>query len=147
MSKLSELKSVESKVTEWLTQLGWEYRSAEDLKQYNRLQVNAVVEPILIEQVQALNNIDQQNAKTAVDTLLNNLRNPITIEGNEKFLNQLVDGVTITINREDVTVRFINFDDIWKNSLIVTNQYAVQQVRTDICLLVNGIPLVPIEAK
>ena len=94
-----------------------------------------------------LNNIDQQNAKTAVDTLLNNLRNPITIEGNEKFLNQLVNGVTVTINREDVTVRFINFDDIWKNSLIVTNQYAVQQVRADICLLVNGIPLVPIEAK
>ena len=82
-----------------------------------------------------------------MDTLLNNLRNPITIEGNEKFLNQLVNGVTVTINREDVTVRFINFDDIWKNSLIVTNQYAVQQVRADICLLVNGIPLVPIEAK
>lgn len=147
MSKLSEVKSVETKVIEWISQLGWEYRPPEVLKKYNRLQVNAVVEPILIEQVQVLNNIDQQNAKTAVDTLLNNLRNPITIEGNEKFLNQLVDGVTVTINREDVTVRFINFDDIWKNSLIVTNQYAVQQVRADICLLVNGIPLVPIEAK
>ncbi|MBE6312480.1 MAG: HsdR family type I site-specific deoxyribonuclease [Bacteroidales bacterium] len=147
MSKLSESKSVESKVTEWLTQLGWKYRSAEDLKPYNRLLSNAVIEPILVEQVMELNGISQQSAKTAVDTLLNNLRNPIPIEGNEKFLNQLVDGVTVTINREDVTVRFINFDDIWKNSLIVTNQYAVQQVRADICLLVNGIPLVPIEAK
>ena len=48
MSQLHENKPVESKVTEWLTKLGWEYRSAEDLKQYNRLQVNAVVEPILI---------------------------------------------------------------------------------------------------
>ena len=49
MSQLHENKPVESKVTEWLTQLGWEYRSAEDLKSYNRLQMNAVVEPILVE--------------------------------------------------------------------------------------------------
>ena len=147
MSKLSESKSVESKVTEWLTQLGWEYRSVEDLKQYNRLQANAVVEPILVEKVMALNGIGRQAAKSAVDTLLNNLRNPIPIEGNENFLNQLCDGVTITIDRVDRTIRFINFEDIWQNSLIVTNQYAVQQVRADICLLVNGIPLVPIEAK
>ena len=147
MSQLHENKPVESKVTEWLTQLGWEYRSAEDLKPYNRLQMNAVVEPILVEQVMALNSISQQAAKMAVETLLNNLRNPIPIEGNEKFLNQLCDGVNITIDHKDRTIRFINFEDIWQNSLIVTNQYAVQQVRADICLLVNGIPLVPIEAK
>ena len=147
MSKLSELKSVESKVTEWLIQLGWGYRSAEDLKHYNRLQINAIVEPLLVEQVMVLNNIDQQSAKMAVDVLLNNLRNPIPIEGNENFLNQLCEGVTLTIDHKDRTIRFINFEDIWQNSLIVTNQYAVQQVRADICLLINGIPLVPIEAK
>ena len=147
MSQLHENKPVESKVTEWLTQLGWEYRSAEDLKPYNRLQTNAVIEPILVEQVMKLNGISQQAAKVAVETLLNNLRNPIPIEGNEKFLNQLCDGVNITIDHKDRTIRFINFEDIWQNSLIVTNQYAVQQVRADICLLVNGIPLVPIEAK
>ena len=147
MSQLSESKSVESKVTEWLIQLGWEYRSAEDLKPYSRLQMNAVVEPILVEQVMALNGVGQQAAKMAVETLLNNLRNPIPIEGNEKFLNQLCEGVTLTLDHKDRTVRFINFEDIWQNSLIVTNQYAVQQVRADICLLVNGIPLVPIEAK
>ncbi len=147
MSKLSESKSVESKVTEWLTQLGWTDRSAEDLKPYSRLQMNAVVEPILVEQVMKLNGISKSATKMAVDTLLNNLRNPIPIEGNEKFLGQLVDGVTITIDRKDRTIRFIDFNDIWQNSFIVTNQYAVQQVRADICLLVNGIPLVPIEAK
>ena len=147
MSQLHENKPVESKVTEWLTQLGWEYRSTEDLKQYKRLQTNAVIEPILMEKVMALNGINHTAAKSAVETLLNNLRNPIPIEGNENFLNQLCDGVTITIDRKDRTIRFIDFDDIWNNSLIVTNQYAVQQVRVDICLLVNGIPLVPIEAK
>ena len=115
MAKLSEAKSVETKVTEWLSLMGWEYRSVEDLKQYNRLQTNAVIEPILVEKVMVLNGISQQAAKSAVETLLNNLRNPIPIEGNEKFLNQLSEGVTITIDRKDRTVRFIDFEDIWQN--------------------------------
>lgn len=147
MSKLHEQIPVEAKVTEWLSKMGWTLKTAEDLKPYNRLQMNAVIEPILVEKVMALNGIKKNAAKQAVDMLLNNLRNPSPIEGNENFLNQLVDGVTLTIDKEDKTIRFVNFEDIWQNSFIVTNQYAVQQVRVDICLLVNGIPLVPIEAK
>ena len=147
MSKLSESKSVESKATEWLAQLGWKYRSVEDLKPYNRLQTNAIIEPLLVEKVMEFNQIRKKDAKTAVEVLLNNLRNSIPIEGNEKFLNQLTEGVNMTIDKVDMTVRFINLEDIWRNSFIVTNQYSVQHVRVDICLLVNGIPLVPIEAK
>lgn len=147
MSQLHENIPVEVKVTEWLSKMGWTLQSSEDLKHYNRLQVNAVIEPILIEKVMELNGIKKSAAKMAVENLLNNLRNPNPIEGNEKFLNYLVDGVTLTIDKQDKTIRFINFEDIWQNSFIVTNQYSVQQVRVDICLLVNGVPLVPIEAK
>lgn len=147
MSKLHEQKPVEAKVTEWLSKIGWTLQSVDELKPFNRLQMNAVIEPILVEKVMTLNGITKQVAKVAVEMLLNNLRNQSPIEGNEKFLNQLVDGVTLTVDREDKTIRFIDFEDIWQNSFIVTNQYSVQQVRVDICLLVNGIPLVPIEAK
>ena len=147
MSKLHENIPVEAKVTEWLSKMGWTLQSAEDLKPYNRLQMNAVIEPILVEKVMALNGIKKSEAEAAVALLLNNLRSQIPIEGNENFLNQLVDGVTLAIDKEDKTIRFIDFEDIWKNSFIVTNQYSVQQIRVDICLLVNGIPLVPIEAK
>lgn len=147
MSKLHENIPVEAKVTEWLSKMGWTLQTVDDLKPYNRLQMNAVIEPILVEKVMALNAIKKSEAEAAVTLLLNNLRSQIPIEGNENFLNQLVDGVTLTIGKEDKTIRFINFEDIWQNSFIVTNQYSVQQVRVDICLLVNGIPLVPIEAK
>jgi len=147
MSKLHENIPVEKKVTEWLSKMGWTLQTVDDLKPYNRLQMNAVIEPILVEKVMALNAIKKQEAEAAVTLLLNNLRNQIPIEGNENFLSQLVDGVTLTIGKEDKTIRFIDFEDIWQNSFIVTNQYSVQQVRVDICLLVNGIPLVPIEAK
>lgn len=147
MSKLHENIPVEAKVTEWLSKMGWTLQTAEDLKPYNRLQMNAVIEPILVEKVMALNTIKKSEAEAAVTLLLNNLRSQIPIEGSENFLNQLVDGVTLTIGKEDKTIRFIDFEDIWQNSFIVTNQYSVQQIRVDICLLVNGIPLVPIEAK
>ena len=132
MSKLHEQKPVEAKVTEWLSKMGWTPKTAEDLKPYNRLLMNAVIEPILVEKVKALNSIKESTAKSAVEVLLNNLRNQSPIEGNENFLNQLVDGVTITVDKVDRTIRFINFEDIWQNSFIVTNQYTVQQVRVDI---------------
>lgn len=147
MSTLHENIPIEAKVTEWLSKMGWTLQSAEELKHYNRLQMNAVIEPILVDKVKMLNGITKPEAEAAVEILLNNLLNPIPIEGNEKFLNQLVDGVTLQINHQDRTIRFIDFENIWQNSFIVTNQYSVQQVRVDICLLVNGIPLVPIEAK
>jgi len=147
MAKLHENIPVEAKVTGWLSKMGWILQSADDLKPYNRLQMNAVIEPILVEKVMVLNSIKKQAATSAVEVLLNNLRNQSPIEGNENFLNQLVDGVTMTIDKEDKTIRFVDFEDIWQNSFIVTNQYSVQHKRPDICLLVNGVPLVPIEAK
>ncbi len=147
MSQLHEQKPVEVKVTEWLSRMGWIWQTADELKHYSRLQINAVIEPILVEKVMLFNGITEKAAKSAVEILLNNLQNPAPIEGNENFLNHIVEGVTLTINREDRTVRFIDFKNIWQNSFVVTNQYSVQQVRADICLLVNGIPLVPIEAK
>lgn len=90
MSKLHEQKPVEAKVTEWLLKMGWTPKTAEDLKPYNRLQMNAVIEPILVEKVMELNSIKKQTATSAVEVLLNNLRNQSPIEGNENFLNQLI---------------------------------------------------------
>ena len=91
MSQLYENIPVEAKVTEWLSKMGWTLQSSEDLKHYNRLQMNAVIEPILLEKVMVLNNINKSAAKLAVESLLNNLSNPTPIEGNEKFISHLVD--------------------------------------------------------
>ena len=48
MSKLHEQIPVEEKVTEWLSKMDWTLQSTDDLKPYNRLQMNVVIEPILI---------------------------------------------------------------------------------------------------
>ncbi|GJM17528.1 MAG: DEAD/DEAH box helicase [Thermodesulfobacteriota bacterium] len=150
MGNLSELKGVVKPVTEWLSKMGWTFKNNDDLKVYNRPFSNPVLEDILIEKTASINGIDKSIAKSAVEQLLQNLNNPTPILGNEAFLEKLASHVTISIEGDDIDVAFIDFDNIWNNDFIVTNQYWVQgfkMVKTDIVLLVNGIPLVPIEAK
>lgn len=150
MGKLSELKGVEKPVTEWLSKMGWTFKNNDDLKVYSRPFSNPVLEPLLIEKTAQINNITPAVARLAVEQLLQNLNNPIPILGNEAFLNKLASHVTISVEGDDIDVHFIDFEDIWNNDFIVTNQYWVQgykMVKTDIVLLVNGIPIVPIEAK
>ena len=150
MGRLSELKGVEKPVTEWLSKMGWTFQSNEDLKVYNRPFSNPVITQILVEKVAAINGVSTDVAETVVDKLLQHLNEPSPIIGNEKFLEKLVKGITLSVEGEDRDFHFIDFENIWQNSLIVTNQYWVQgfkMVKTDIVLLVNGIPLVPIEAK
>lgn len=150
MGKLSELKGVEKPVTEWLSKMGWTFKSNDDLKVYSRPFFNPVLETVLIEKTTQINNITPAVARLAVEQLLQNLNNPIPILGNEAFLDKLASHVTISVEGDDIDVHFIDFEDIWNNDFIVTNQYWVQgykMVKTDIVLLVNGIPIVPIEAK
>ena len=150
MGHLSELKGVEKPVTEWLSKMGWEFKSNEELKTYKRAFSNPIIEQILIEKTAEINKTNEDVAKSAVDLLLKNLSNPTPILGNEAFLDKLHTGITLSVRGDDIDIRFINFENIWENSFIVTNQYWVQgfkMVKTDVVLLVNGIPLVPIEAK
>lgn len=147
---ISELKGVEQPVTEWLSKMGWTFKSHEDLKAYKRAFSNPIIEQILIEKTVAINGIDEDIARRAVELLLHNLNNAMPILGNEAFLNKLVSGITLAVKDQDIDIHFIDFENIWENDFIVTNQYWVQgykMVKTDIVLLVNGIPLVPIEAK
>jgi len=150
MGKLSELKGVEKPVTEWLSKMGWTFRSSEDLKVYNRPFSNPVIAEILVEKICTINKVSTAVSEMLVDQLMHILNNPSPIIGNENFLEKLIKGITLSHEGEDRDFHFIDFEDIWQNSFIVTNQYWVQgfkMVKTDIVLLVNGVPLVPIEAK
>ncbi len=150
MGNFSELNSVEKPVTEWLNKMGWTFKNHDELKAYNRPFSNPILTPILLKKTAKFNHVSLDVAATIVEQLTQHLNNPSPIIGNENFLEKLVKGVTLSINGHDRDCHFINFDDIWQNDFIVTNQYWAQgykMVKTDIVLLVNGIPLVPIEAK
>lgn len=126
MGNLSELKGVEEPVIEWLSKMGWIFKSNEDLKEYARPFSKPVIEQILIEKTIKINDIGEDIAQRAVELLLQNLNNPVPILGNEAFLDKLVSGVTLAIRDQDIDVRFIDFENIWENDFIVTNQYWVK---------------------
>lgn len=150
MSKLSEGKGVEMPVYGWLGQMGWTPRTSADLKVYNRPLSNPLIEGILIEKVARINGVSLSDAKRAVDILKNAFANPSVITANEDFLDLLCSGVNLTIEGEDRTLNLIDFENIWNNDFTVTRQYHVQGtdlVKPDLVCLVNGIPLIPFEAK
>src|ERR1035437_784390 len=150
MSKLSEGKGVEIPVYEWLGNMGWTPRTSADLKVYNRPLSNPIIEGILIERVAKIDSVQLADAKRAVDILKHTFANPSVITANEDFLDLLCSGVNLTIEGEDRTLKLIDFENVWNNDFTVTRQYYVQGtdlVKPDLVCLVNGIPLIPFEAK
>ena len=150
MSKLSESRGVEVPVYEWLAKIGWTSRTSAELKVYNRPLSNPLIDGIFIEKVSKINGVSLADAKRALDILKHTFANPSIITANEDFLDLLCSGVNLTTEGKDRTLKLIDFENIWNNDLTVTRQYHVQGtdlVKPDLVCLVNGIPLIPFEAK
>jgi type I restriction enzyme R subunit len=75
------------------------------------------------------------------------------IRANEEFTTWLRGDRTMPFgpNHEHTTVRLIDFDNLENNQYILTTQYTyragAEERRADLVLLVNGFPLILIEAK
>jgi type I restriction enzyme R subunit len=75
------------------------------------------------------------------------------IRANELFTGWLRGEMSMPFgrNHEHVTIRLIDFDDLDANQYVVTTQYTIRagaaERRADLVLLVNGLPLVVVEAK
>ena len=136
--------------------LGWHYLSAANLP---RQPHEVLVEDHLRDTLVRLNpSIAAQPDR--VDDVLYRLRAIVMtvrdsgiVKANEEFAAWLLGEQSMPFgdNGEHVTIRLIDFDDIEKNQFVVTQQFIVRagktQKRADLVLLVNGIPLVVIEAK
>jgi type I restriction enzyme, R subunit len=75
------------------------------------------------------------------------------VKANEEFAAWLLGERSMPFgeNGEHVTIRLIDFDDVEQNQFVATQQFIVRagktEKRADLVLLINGIPLVVIEAK
>src|SRR5262249_8703405 len=75
------------------------------------------------------------------------------VKANEEFATWLLGERSMPFGEhgEHVTIRLIDFDDGERNQFVVTQQFIVRagktEKRADLVLLVNGVPLVVIEAK
>ena len=152
----NEENTVEHLVRDILTnQLNWKFISRENL---DRKESQVIVENILSKNIENLNpEITLDSGR--LDEVLYKLTSIIfsvndvgLIKANEEFSQWLKGEKTMPYgtNNQHIPIKLIDFKNIENNDFIVTTQYSFKSKvtkRPDLVLLVNGMPLVIIEAK
>ena len=136
--------------------LGWHYLSHENLP---RQPQEVLVEEHLRDALIHLNPTIAAQPDRAADVLyrlraiIMGVRSDGLVKANEEFAAWLTGEKSMPFgeNGEHVTITLIDFDNLEQNQYVVTQQYTFRagktEKRADLVLLINGIPLVLIEAK
>lgn len=152
----NESNTVEAFIRDLLKSNGWTFIDRDTLP---RQQQDVLVESHLREALVRLNPTIAERPERA-DEVLYRLRAAIMtvrdtglVKANEEFAAWLLGERSMPFgeNGEHVTIRLIDFDTLKSNRFVVTQQFTFRagktEKRADIVLLVNGMPLVIIEAK
>lgn len=146
----NEETTVEREIIEHLkaAKLGWTWRSREYLREYRPDEREVLLLPLLREKLKALNPAVLTD-DSRVDAIVTKL---LACRDNQQWLAWLKDGVNYKFdaaeNAQDV--RLIDYENMDANDWWVTNQFSIDgrsTRRPDIVLLINGIPVIVIEAK
>ena len=151
----NEQNTVEHYVKDLLVKMGWKYIPKEHLP---RQDAEVLVEEHLKQALIKLNPEIAERPERAEEVLyklraiLISVRGTGIVKTNEEFTKWLRNEKTMPFgeNSEHTTVRLIDFDDIANNNFVVTTQYSFtngQNIRPDLVLLINGIPIIIGETK
>jgi type I restriction enzyme R subunit len=146
----NEETTVEREIIEHLraAKLGWTWRSRDFLKKYRPDEREVLLLPLLREKLKALNTAVLTD-DSRVDAIITKL---LACRDNQQWLAWLKNGVNYKFdageNAQDV--RLIDHENLDANDWWVTNQFSIDgrsTRRPDIVMLINGIPVIVIEAK
>ena len=145
----TEFGVVEKPIVGWLRELRWTYVRAIDMRRDSEDPLDAAT---LKDAVRRLNMGVVQSGEDA-DRVVERLRMVTNdISGNKEFFEWLK-GEKSTVLRQGEkaqTIRLLDLDDVENNTFVVTNRFrfsGYEDIVFDIVLMVNGIPLVLMEAK
>lgn len=146
----NEETTVEREIIEHLkaSKLGWTWRSREQLRAYRPDEREVLLLPLLREKLKALNPTVLTD-EARVEAIITKLRG---CRDNQQWLAWLKNGVNHQFDpsEKNKDVRLIDYENLDANDWWVTNQFPVEgrsPRRPDIVLLINGIPIIVIEAK
>lgn len=145
--KFNEQYTVENHIIKFLREmLGYEYIKPDEFAKFREFENEYLISPLLLDVVKKLNDVSDETAVSVV-------REVKKLDNNEAFLNVLRNGVNLkdpeTGKMRDYLI--VDFDRPENNHFVVTNQFYFEgnseNIRPDIFVFLNGIPLVDIEAK
>ena len=146
--KFNEQATVEKYIIKFIAnKLNFEYIKPEEFAKLRQLESEYIVTPLLERALLKL------NSSASEDEVKNVVREVKKIDTNEGFLKALRDGINL---KNPVTgmfqdYRLLDFENVENNQFVATNQFYfegdTENIRPDIMIFVNGIPLVDIEAK
>ncbi|MEX2405641.1 MAG: type I restriction endonuclease subunit R [Candidatus Paceibacterota bacterium] len=145
--KFNEQYTVENHVIKFLSEeLGYEFIKPQEFAKLREFENEFIITPLLLEAVKRINDIDDDEALSVV-------REIKKLDSNEAFLDVFRNGVNLkdsaTGKMRDYYI--IDFDTLDNNQFVVTNQFYFEgnseNIRTDVMVFLNGIPVVDIEAK
>ena len=146
--KFNEQYTVEKHVIKFISKkLGYEYINPEEFALLRELENEYLIIPHLAKAIKRINNLTDDIEVQSV------IREIKKIDTNEGFLKILRDGVNLkdsqTGKMRDYMV--VDYDNPENNQFVVTNQFYfegnLENIRPDILVFLNGIPVVDIEAK
>ena len=145
----------ENPAIDHLTRLGWTYLPPELLDPERESLKQVVLLKRFSTAIKRLNPwISEDNLHKAV-RVITGLQATSLIEASQKLHTALTYGTALEQDlgegKKNHSIRFFDFDSPTQNDFVVTRQFRVQgpkkNIRTDVMLFVNGIPLAIIECK
>ena len=146
--KFNEQYTIENHIIKFIKdELGFEYIKPEEFAKMRDLESEYIITSLLERAIVKLNpDISDGEVKNVIHEVKK-------IDNNEAFLKALRDGINIknSATGKMHDYKLLDFDNIENNHFVVTNQFYfegdTENIRPDIMIFVNGIPLVDIEAK
>ncbi|MDD4931161.1 MAG: type I restriction endonuclease subunit R [Candidatus Colwellbacteria bacterium] len=145
--KFNEQVTVESYIIKFIeNKLGFDYIKSEEFSRLRDLESEYIIKSQLLDAVKRINEVGDAVAKSV-------LREVTKIDSNKDFLDSIRNGINLKDPETGLfrDYKIVDFNNPENNQFVVTNQFYfegdTENIRPDILIFVNGLPLVDIEAK
>lgn len=146
--KFNEQYTVENHIIKFIKdELGYEFIKPEDFSKLRDLESEYIVKPLLVDAIKKLN---PEATETEVASVVREVNK---IDTNQGFLKAMREGINL-INpetRKKQDYKLVDFENHQSNHFVVTNQFYfegdTENIRPDVMIFLNGLPIVDIEAK
>lgn len=145
--KFNEQYTIEYHVIKFLRErLDYEYIPADEFSKLRAFETEYIITPHLLVAVQKINDVDENVAQSVV-------REVKKLDTNEAFTFAIRNGINLKDPNTGLfrDYKIVDFDNPSNNHFVVTNQFyfegVTENIRTDVLVFLNGLPISDIEAK